>query len=266
VRSVKHLLGSRAALFAAVGIVAVGIAAALIVVSVVGSSDKKKAGATPIPATRAAATPGTTAPGSTTAPAPGFKVSGGAATAKLFGGIPQTKNVLGNPKAPVTMIEFADLQCPFCRDYALNALPTIVRDYVRPGKVKLVFAGIAFIGPDSETALRATYAAGLQNRLWNFLDLLYRNQGAENSGWVTDPLLRAAAQAIPGVDVGTLLSARRTTEVDNALLATQQQASSARVSSTPSFFAGPTGGTLNRINLTSLGPSAFRPTLDALLK
>ena len=52
----------------------------------------------------------------------------------------------------------------------------------------------------------------------------------------------------------------------NALLATQQQASSARVSSTPSFFAGPTGGTLNRINLTSLTPSAFRPTLDALLK
>jgi protein-disulfide isomerase len=266
VRSVKHLLGSRGALFAAVVIVAAGIAAALIVVSVVGSSDSKKVNATPIPATTGAATPGTTAPGSTTAPEPGFKVSGGAATAKLFRGIPQNKNVLGNPKAPVTMVEFADLQCPFCRDYALDALPTIIREYVRPRKVKLVFAGIAFIGPDSETALRATYAAALQNRLWNFLDLLYRNQGAENSGWVTEPLLRATAQAIPGVDVGTLLAARQSTEVDNALLATQQQASSARVSSTPSFFAGPTGGTLNRINLTSLTPSAFRPTLDALLK
>lgn len=260
-RSVKRLLRSRVALFAAVGIAAVGIAAGLIVVSVVGSSDTKKAGATTIPSTTAPAKPG-----STTAPEPEFTVSGGAETAKLFHGIPQKLNVLGNPSAPVTMVEFADLQCPFCRDFALDGLPTIVRDYVRPGKVKLVFAGIAFIGPDSETALRATYAAGLQNRLWNFLDLLYRNQGAENSGWVTDPLLRAAAQAIPGVDVGTLLSARQTTEVDNALLATQQQASSARVTSTPSFFAGATGGTLNRINVTSLTPSAFRPTLDALLK
>ena len=83
---------------------------------------------------------------------------------------------------------------------------------------------------------------------------------------MTDALLRAAAQAIPGVDVGTMLAARQTTEVDNALLATQQQASSARVNSTPSFFAGPTGGTLNRINVTSLTPQAFRPTLDALLK
>jgi protein-disulfide isomerase len=263
---VRAFLRSRTGVFTAVGAAAVAIATALIVISVVGSSDNKKAGATPIPATTAAATPGTTAPGSTAAPAPDFNVSGGAATAKLFRGLPQVKNVLGNPKAPVTMVEFADLQCPFCRDFALDALPSIVRDYIRPGKVKLVFAGIAFIGPDSETALRATYAAGIQNHLWNFLDLLYRNQGAENSGWVTEPLLRAAAQTIRGVDVGTLLSARQSTEVDNALLATQQQASSARVTSTPTFFAGPTGGTLNRINLTSLTPSAFSPTLDALLK
>jgi protein-disulfide isomerase len=256
---VRSFLRSRTGVFTAVAVVALAIAAALIVVSVVGSSDKKVI-ATPI-----TSTPAATTPGSTTAPQSGFKISGAAETAKLFRGIPQTKNVLGNPKAPVTMVEFADLQCPFCRDYALNALPTIVRDYVRPGKVKLVFAGIAYIGPDSETALRATYAAALQNRLWNFLDLLYRNQGVENSGWVTDPLLRATAQAIPGVDVGTLLSARQTAEVDNAILATRQQASSARVNSTPSFFAGPTGGTLNRISLTSLTPSAFRPTLDALL-
>jgi protein-disulfide isomerase len=234
----------------------------LIVVSVVGSSTKKKAEPTTAPATPVATVPGST----TTAPRPGFKVSGSAETAKLLAGVPQKLNVLGNPNALVTLIEFADLQCPFCREFALDALPTIVRDYVRPGKVKLVFAGIAFIGPDSETALRATYAAGLQNRLWNFLDLLYRNQGPENSGWVTDALLRATAQAIPGVDVGRLLSARRTAEVDNALLATRQQAASARVNSTPSFFAGPTGGTLNRMSVTSLTPQAFRPTLDALLK
>jgi protein-disulfide isomerase len=261
---VRALLRSRAGMLTIVGIVAVGVAAGLITVSVLGSSDNENANATPIP-TMVTTTPSTTAP-ATTMPQPSSKISGGAEAARLFAGIPQRLNVLGNPKAPVTMVEFADLQCPFCRQYALDALPAIVRDYVRPGKVKLVFAGLAFIGPDSETALRSAYAAGLQNRLWNFLDLLYRNQGPENSGWVTDALLRATAQAIPRLDVGKMIAARHTTAIDNAILATQQQASSARVNETPTFFAGPTGGTLNRIELTSLTPAAFRPTLDALLK
>jgi protein-disulfide isomerase len=245
-------------LFAAVGIAAVGIAVALILVSVVGSGGKK---ATPTTA------PATTAGASTSStPTPGVTVTGAAATARLLRGIPQKLNVLGNLKAPVTMVEFADLQCPFCREFALNALPTLVREYVRSGKVKLVFSGIAFLGADSETALRATYAAGLQGRLWNYLDLLYRNQGAENSGWVTDDLLRAVGKAIPGVDVGTLMAARQTAEVDTAIQATQQQASSAHVNSTPTFFVGPTGGTLQQLNVSELTAQAFRPALDALVK
>jgi protein-disulfide isomerase len=245
-------------LFAAVGIAAVGIAVALILVSVVGSGGKK---ATP---TTAPATTGGASTSST--PTPAVTVTGAAATTRLLQGIPQKLNVLGNLKAPVTMVEFADLQCPFCREFALNALPTLVREYVRSGKVKLVFSGIAFLGPDSEAALRATYAAGLQGRLWNYLDLLYRNQGAENSGWVTDDLLRAVGKAIPGVDVGTLMAARQTAEVDTAIQATQQQASSAHVNSTPTFFVGPTGGTLQQLNVSELTAQAFRPALDALVK
>jgi protein-disulfide isomerase len=254
VRSVRGLLRSRAALFASVGIAAVGIAAGLIVASVVGSGGKEKAAPTE---------PAVAAPTTSTET---NSVAGSSETARLFRGIPQRLNVLGNPKAPVTMIEFADLQCPFCREFALDALPALVREYVRTGKVKLVFAGLAFIGPDSETALRATYAAGLQNRLWNFLDLLYRNQGAENSGWVTDRLLRAVGSSIAGLDVDAMLAARQTAEVDNALVATNQQATSAHVNETPTFFAGRTGGTLQRITVSELRPKAFRPTLDALLK
>jgi protein-disulfide isomerase len=240
---VRGFLRSRTGVFTAVGVAALGIAAGLIVVGNVGSTDKKATSSTR-----------------------GVTVKGGTAAEAVFRGIPQKLNVLGDPKAPVTMIEFADLQCPFCRTFALQALPTIVRDYVRPGKVKLVFAGLAFIGPDSERALRATYAAGLQSRLWTFLDLLYRNQGAENSGWVTDDLLRAAGRAIRGLDVETIIGARQTTEVDNAILATSQQATSARVVSTPTFFVGTTGGTLQQVHVSELRARAFRPALDALLK
>jgi protein-disulfide isomerase len=254
----QAVLRSRWALWVGVGLVAAGIAAALIVVSVVGSSDSKSAAPT---TTAAAATPA--APGSTSA-ATATRVTGAADTAKLFRGIPQKLNVLGNPNAPVTMIEFADLQCPFCRDYALDALPAIVDEYVRPGKVRLVFGGLSFLGPDSETALRAVYAAGLQNRLWNFVDLLYRNQGPENAGWVTDGLLRAAGKSIPGFDTEAMMTGRGTDAVNGAIDAMAQQATQAHVTQTPTFFAGPTGGTLQGIHLSSLTADAFRPTLDSL--
>jgi protein-disulfide isomerase len=241
-------------LFAAVGIAAVAIAVALILVSVVGggSSDNSP----PAPSTAAKAT-------STSA---GMKVPGAAETLKLLRGIPQRLNQLGSPKASATMIEFADLQCPFCREYTLNALPSIIDEYVRPQKVKLVFSGMRFIGPDSEKALRAVYAAGLQNRLWQFLDLLYKNQGAENSGWVTDDLLRSVGDSIPGFDTDKMIADSSSVEVTNALSVSDQQAQTARVNSTPTFFAGKTGGTLRHMNITALTPEAFRPTLDSLTK
>jgi protein-disulfide isomerase len=251
---VKQLLGNRLFLFTAVGVIAGGIAAALITVSLVGSKSKR-------------ADPVTSAPVAlSTTPSNPSKVPGAAATQKLFRGIPQKLNVLGHANAPVTLIEFADPQCPFCRDFTLKALPAIVDEYVRPGKVKLVLFGIAFIGAESETALRATYAAGLQNRLWNFLDLLYKNQGDENSGWVTDSLLRSVGGSIPGFDAPAMMAARSGAQIDGALQASQQQAQNAGVSQTPTFFAGKTGATLQPVDVKALTADAFRPKLDALLK
>ena len=252
----NDLLRNRKVLYAGVAVVAVAVAGALIGVSLSGGGSKKSAATTTATDTRGGST-STTAGSGTTIP-------GAAETAALFRGVPQKLNVLGNAKAPVTLFEFADLQCPYCRDYAVDVLPAIVKEYVRTGKVKLVFSGMAFLGPDSEKALRAVYAAGVQGRLWNMLDLLYRNQGAENSGWVTDDLLRAAGKEA-GVDVGTMMAARQSTEVDNALKVSEQQAASAGVNSTPNFFAGQSGGTLTHLSISSLTPEPFRAQLDALL-
>ena len=253
----KRLPRGRNAVFTAVGIAAVGIAAGLIVSSVVGSSDEQKAEVT-------TATPSVSPATATTEPL--LELVGVAEMRKLLAGIPQHGNVLGRPDAPVTMVEFADLQCPFCRQYALDALPAIVRDYVRTGKVKLAFTGMSFIGPDSETALRAAYAAALQNHLWNVVDLLYRNQRAENTSWVTDGLLESVARSVPGIDAGAMLDAQHSTRVDQAIETAAGQAEQAHVSSTPTFFAGPTGGTLQQLRITSLTPEPFRHALDALLK
>jgi protein-disulfide isomerase len=251
---VKRFVHDRYLLFVGVGGAALAIAVALILVSVLGSSSAES---TPAPSTTTAAS----GPAGTAEPP---KTAGAAATTALFKGIPQRLNQLGNPDAKVTMIEFADLQCPYCRDYTVGALPAIVKEYVRTGKVKLVFSGMEFIGPDSDRALRAVYAAGLQGRMWNYLDLLYKSQGAENSGWVTDGLLRQVGDSIPGFDTAKMMADRSSPDVEAALTASSQQASSAGVNQTPTFFAGPTGGRLQHIPITSLGPEAFRPTLDSL--
>ena len=148
--------------------------------------------------------------------------------AKLFNGIPQQLNVLGKPersgddgrvrRPPVPVL-------PRLRARGAAGARRPVRPH---GKAKFVFSGIAFIGPDSETALRAVYAAGLQSRLWKYLDLLYRNQGAENSGWVTDGLLRAAGASIPGFDTEKMLADMSSPTVTNAIAAADQQAQSAQ--------------------------------------
>jgi protein-disulfide isomerase len=166
---------------------------------------------------------------------------------------------------PVTLAEFADLQCPFCAEWSRNALPELVRDYVRAGRVRIVFRRLTFIGPDSEEALRFALAAGEQGKLWNVVDLLYENQGGENEGWVTDDLLTAVGGAVPGLDVERVFAEQSGTRVDAELEAAEEAATESGIRGTPSFAVGRTGGTLRVVELDSLDAQALRPDLDALL-
>lgn len=165
-------------------------------------------------------------------------VAGARESTAMLAGIPQKGNVLGDPKAPVRVIEFADLQCPFCRDYSLNTMPRLVQDYVRPGKVRMEFQSLAFIGEDSVRAARVAQAAAQQDKLWNFVDTTYFNQGKENSGWATDAKLKRIAGAVPGLDADRAFAARDGAAVTNALKSAQALATSAGIQSTPTFLVG----------------------------
>jgi protein-disulfide isomerase len=184
---------------------------------------------------------------------------------RTLAGIPQNGAVLGNPRAPVTLVEYADLQCPYCAQWALATLPVLVSDYVRAGKLRIVFRGLAFIGTDSHTALRTAVAAGRQDRLWDVVDALYRNQGVENSGWVTDELLAGMTARIPGLDAGRLHADREGPAVDRELRRAARAATSAGVRGTPAFQIGPTGGTLELVEPSSLGPEGLLPAIEAAL-
>ncbi len=169
-------------LFAAAVVVALLAVGAVLAVKLTGGSDAKP-------------------------PPPGVALPGSGDVERLFKGIPQSGNVLGSPAAPVTLVEYVDLQCPYCQQFETQVMPTVIERYVRSGKLKVDARVLAFIGPDSLRGQSAAIAAGQQDKEFNFTQLLYANQAGENSGWLSDDMVRAAAASIPGLDVNQLLAA-----------------------------------------------------------
>lgn len=198
--------------------------------------------------------------------APDSTLPGAAETSAELRGIPQRRFTLGREDAPVSMVEYADLQCPFCAQWAVDVFPILVSDYVRPGKLRLEFRGLAFIGPESVDALRAVDAAALQNRLWHMVEIVYRNQGPENGGWVTDDFIRAAARSIPGLDVDKLLADRDSAFVSDAIASANDQARAVGVDRTPSFQLGRTGGKLELMQFSNLEPETFKDAVEEQLR
>jgi protein-disulfide isomerase len=204
-----------------VGVAALLILGALVAASVLSGNDDEGDGAQAIPA-------GTALPGT-------------AEVQELFAGIPQEGPVLGDPDAPVTVAVYSDPQCPACASFAGRTLPDLIERYVRPGDVRIVYRGVPIIGPDSEGGLAATYAAGLQDKLWEFSELTYVNQGAENAGWLDEDFIRTAAGSFPGLDVEQLLEDRDSDAVRAQLAEDVSEAQRIGLEGTPTFQVGRTG-------------------------
>lgn len=191
-------------------------------------------------------------------------VKGAADTLALIKGIPQSGAWLGSPDAAIQLVVFADLQCPFCEKFDTTVMPTLIRDYVRTGKVRVFFSGMDFIGPDSNRGLKAAAAAADQNRLWYVVSILYDNQGTENKGWLSDKLLGNIAKALPGLDTKKFDQVRKGHTIDKRLAEWKALSTSAGVNSTPSFFAG-TKGKLGKLAVTALEVPQFKAALDKLI-
>jgi protein-disulfide isomerase len=184
---------------------------------------------------------------------------------QLLEGIPQDGSALGSPDAPITLVEYADPQCPFCARWASDVFPTLVEEYVRPGDVRIVFRGVGILGPDSKTALRSVYSAGEQDKLWNVVELMYRYQGGENEGWVTEDLMRGIGDAVPGLDVDTWLSARGSASVAEEIEKAFQEAQEVSLPGTPTFFVGASEDDVELLEIDALTVDEFRQKLDDAL-
>lgn len=200
----------------------------------------------------------------------GVAVAGGSGSSSLkdvstvrtmLAGVPQHGNVIGSPSAPVTLVEYIDMQCPYCDAFEKQVFPGLVQQYIRPGKVRMVIRPLAFIGPDSVRGREAVVAAGRQNKFFNLMELMYFNQGTENTGWLTDAMVQRTAAAA-GLNVAKLNAARKTRSVAKASTAFDALAKSDRVHSTPTVFIGPTGGSLNEVQLNS--PTDATSVVDAI--
>ena len=174
--------------------------------------------------------------------------AGGSASGKdvgaLYSGIPQNGTTLGKSDAPVTIYLYEDFQCPICGQFSRQTFPEVVDRNVRSGKAKVVSEPLTFIGPDSVPAARAALAAGEQDRYWPYAQLLFENQGQENSGYVTDEFLKTQAENTPGLDVGQWNSDLKGSAATRRLQAAQAKAQSDGVNATPTLiFSGPGGQT-----------------------
>ncbi|MGY5146284.1 MAG: DsbA family protein [Candidatus Nitrosopumilus sp. metabat.KBP569_Feb_25m_nospike.7] len=103
---------------------------------------------------------------------------------------------LGNPNAPITILEWGDYQCTFCYKFHQNTLQIINEDFIKTGKVKVVFKDFPLNGPDSKLAAEASYCAQDQEKYWQYHDEVYRNWGGERTGWITREALTEFAQVV----------------------------------------------------------------------
>lgn len=162
--------------------------------------------------------------------------------------------VMGQATAPVTVVEVADFQCPFCgaasgdnqtvvqamqqQDSSWQPIvPSLIKDYVDTGKVKFVFKQFPFLGADSETAAEASFCAADQGKFWNFYTYTYAHQGQENSGSLSAANLKQFAQAI-GLNTTQFNSCLDSGKYKNQVAQDKQDAITAGVSSTPTWFVG----------------------------
>jgi len=109
--------------------------------------------------------------------------------------------ILGDPSAPITIVEFGDYQCSSCYNWFHKEKPAIYENYIATGKANLVFVDLAILGRDSLTAAQASYCAEDQGMYWEYHDLLYNSQESKiDNGWANSERLKAFAFSL-GLDM-----------------------------------------------------------------
>ena len=143
--------------------------------------------------------------------------------------------ILGNPNAPITMVEFGDYQCTFCSKFFHETENPIITNYIKTGKVKILFKDYIILGQDSMNAANAAHCANDQKSFWEYHSMLYNNWAGEDTGWADITHLHEFANTL-GLDMdmfSTCMSDLKWNELINLSSIDGQKLG---VSGTPTFF------------------------------
>jgi len=166
----------------------------------------------------------------------------------LLGGIPQSGDTLGRASAPITLQIFGDLESADVRTFVVWLLPDIIRDWVRTGIVKVQYR--SFMSASSPypnvflTQQVAALAAGVQDKLWNFIETFYHEQGQEHTRYVTRKYLEGIAKQVPGLNLAQWEHDREIRELSKQVGEDDHDAQAIGFPDAPVFLLGRTGGKL----------------------
>src|SRR5882762_6257460 len=143
--------------------------------------------------------------------------------------------VLGNPNAPITIVEWGDYQCTYCHAFHQTGLNSIIQEYINTDKVNLVFRDFPLNGPDSVLAAEASYCANDQDKYWSYHDELYKNWAGERTGWVNKKSLDQFATTV-GLDLVQFDKCLDDKKYEQKVLDNQQFGEKIGIDATPSFL------------------------------
>jgi len=143
--------------------------------------------------------------------------------------------ILGNPNAPITMVEFGDYQCTFCSKFFHETENSIITNYIKTGKVKILFKDYIILGQDSINAANAAHCANDQKLFWEYHSMLYNNWAGENTGWADLAHLHEFANTL-GLDMDVFSTCMSDLKWNELVNLSSKDGQKLGVSGTPTFF------------------------------
>jgi protein-disulfide isomerase len=176
-------------------------------------------------------------------------------------------NSTGDANAPITITEYSDYQCPYCKKFADETEKQLVETYVVSGQVRFVYRSFGlFIGPESQDAAEATYCAADQDKFWDFHDILFANHTGENVGDYTNRKLQAFGNTL-GLDMDAFNSCLDSGKYADLVTQDGIDGQAAGIKATPSFVMTyvVNGETKSKIIEGAQPFSAFQAEIEAAL-
>ena len=143
--------------------------------------------------------------------------------------------ILGDMNAPLTLIEFGDYQCTFCNKFFHETEELILTNYVKTGKVKILFKDFIVVGQDSIHAANAAHCANDQQMFWQYHSILYNNWAGEGTGWVSSEQLNKFANTLE-LDMDEFSNCVSELKWKELVTASHDDGVSLDVTATPTFF------------------------------